>query len=55
MMSRVSHEWCLLDESLEGFVDDVFEVGEKAVDGVSEWRFGESEVARYNTVFKLLA
>ena len=34
----------LLDESVEDIVDNVFEVGEKAVNRVSGWRFVESAV-----------
>ena len=44
----------LLDEPVEDVVDDVFEVGEKAVYCVSRWRFVESTVVPDEAVLKFL-
>ena len=42
----------LLDESAEDIVSDVFEIGEKPVNGVSGWRFVESAIVPDKTVLK---
>jgi len=44
----------LLDESAEDIVNDVFEIGEKSVNGVSGWRFVESAVVPDQAVLKFL-
>ena len=44
----------LLDESAEDIVNDVFEIGEKSVNGVSEWQFVESAVVLDKAVLKFL-
>ena len=44
----------LLDESVEDIVNDVFEVGEKPVNGISGWRFVESAVVLDKPVLKFL-
>ena len=42
----------LLDESVEDIVNNVFEVGEKAINRVSGWRFVESAVVPDKAVLK---
>jgi hypothetical protein len=42
----------LLDEPIEDVVDDVFEIGERAVNRVSGWRFVESAVVPDETVLE---
>ena len=43
----------LLDEPVEDLVDNVFEIGEKAISRVPGWRFVESAVIPDETVLEL--